>query len=241
MTATKAGSLLTPLMLSWVAMSIIGGRLLLKVSSRSMAICGFIVMTTGFIFLAAFGRLTPIYFLYFDLVLIGCGLGMTMLTLLIAVQQAVERHQLGSVTSLNQFSRAIGGAFGVAIMGAVLTAGLSSQLLRSANAPDSVLTAEQAASYASNPNALIDPAAKSILPPATLNILQEAMASAVRPVFWVGAGVCFMALLAALALPKKRRETGGSEAQDDCGETMLMAAQTTINARNQPVASDRTN
>ncbi|MEQ1605389.1 MAG: MDR family MFS transporter [Pyrinomonadaceae bacterium] len=240
MTATKAGSLLTPLMLSWVSMSIIGGRLLLKVGYRAMTICGFIVMTTGFIFLATFGRETPTYFLYVDLVLIGSGLGMTMLTLLIAVQQAVERHQLGSVTSLNQFSRAIGGAFGVAIMGAVLTAGLSNQLLRSANATDSVLTAEQAAGYASNPNALIDPAAKATLPPATLNVLQEAMASAVRPVFWVGVGACVMALLVAFALPKKRRETDEPDARDDCGETMLMAEQTTINARNQPAASDRT-
>ena len=240
MTATKAGSLLTPLMLSWVSMSIIGGRLLLKVGYRVMTLCGFAVLTTGFIFLANFGRQTPQYFLYIDLIMIGCGLGMTMLTLLIAVQQAVQRHQLGSVTSLNQFSRAIGGAFGVAIMGAVLTAGLGSQLLQSANAANSVLTPEQAASFASNPNALIDPAAKATLAPATLNVLQEAMAAAVRPVFWVGVVVCFMAFLTAFALPKKRNIPDEPEAQDDCGETMLMAEQTTINARNQPVASDKT-
>lgn len=240
MTATKAGSLLTPLMLSWVSMSIIGGRLLLKVGYRTITIIGFVIMTTGFIFLATVGRATPIYFLYVDLVLIGCGLGLTMLTLLIAVQQAVERHQLGSVTSLNQFSRAIGGAFGVAIMGAVLTAGLSNQLLKSAGGPDSVLTVDQAASFASNPNALIDPAAKASLEPATLNVLQEAMAAAVRPVFWVGGAVCALALVVAFALPKRRRETGEPEPSDDCGETMLMASQTTINARNQPVAADKT-
>lgn len=240
MTATQAGSLLTPLMLSWVTMSIIGGRVLLRVGYRPMTIGGFVVMTTGFVFLAMFGRQTPQYFLYFDLVLIGSGLGMTMLTLLIAVQQAVERPLLGSVTSLNQFSRAIGGAFGVAIMGAVLTAGLSSQLLRSANDASSVITPEQAAVYASNPNALIDPAARSTLPPATLNVLQEAMAAAVRPVFWVGVVVCFLALLVALALPKKGRAFDAPEAQEDCGESMLMAEHTTINARNQPVASDRT-
>jgi hypothetical protein len=70
-----------------------------------------------------FERETPRFWLYLDLVLIGAGLGLTMLTLLIAVQQAVERTKLGVATSLNQFSRAIGGAFGVAIMGAVLTAG----------------------------------------------------------------------------------------------------------------------
>lgn len=240
MTATQAGSLLTPLMLSWVSMSIIGGRLLLRVGYRVITICGFVVLTTGFVFLATFGRQTPAYFLYVDLILIGCGLGMTMLTLLIAVQQAVERHQLGSVTSLNQFSRAIGGAFGVAIMGAVLTAGLSNHLMRSAAGPGAVLTTEQAAAFASNPNALIEPAARASIPAATLEVLQEAMAAAVRPVFWVGVGVCLMALIVAFALPKRRHGTADPPADDDCGETMLMAEQTTINARNQPVATDKT-
>ena len=51
-----------------------------------------------------------------------------MLTLLIAVQQAVARAQLGIATSLNQFSRSIGGAVGVAVMGAVLSAGLARSL-----------------------------------------------------------------------------------------------------------------
>ncbi len=236
MTATKAGSLLTPLMLSWVMMSIIGGRLLLKVSYRTITLIGLVVMTTGFVMLAMFGRQTPQYFLYIDLVLIGSGLGLTMLTLLIAVQQAVERHQLGVATSLNQFSRAIGGAFGVAIMGAVLTAGLAAQLQSVATTPNSAITVEEAKAYASNPNDLIDPQARATTPPAKLNVLEEAMASAVRPVFWVGALVCVLALFVAFFLPSRRIDSETREVSDDCGESMLMAEQTTINARNQPRA-----
>ncbi len=125
MTATEAGSLLTPLMLSWVTMSVIGGRLLLRTNYRNITIAGFIVMAFGFVMLANFQRSTPMIWLYIDLVLVGAGLGLTMLTLLIAVQQAVSRAQLGIATSLNQFSRAIGGAFRLAVMGPVLTASLS--------------------------------------------------------------------------------------------------------------------
>ena len=51
-TATEAGSLLTPLMLSWVAMSIVGGRVLLKVGFRKMTLTGFVVLTIGFVFLS---------------------------------------------------------------------------------------------------------------------------------------------------------------------------------------------
>lgn len=236
MTATKAGSLLTPLMLSWVSMSIIGGRLLLRIGYRVITIAGFIIMTVGFVMMSSFGRETPQYLLYLDLVMIGSGLGLTMLTLLIAVQQAVDRHQLGVATSLNQFSRAIGGAFGVAIMGAVLTAGLGSQLNKAATVPGSSISAEQAAIYASNPNALIEPTARAALAPDVLTILQEAMAAAIHPVFWIGAAACFLALLICFLMPRRRAEAKRHEASEDCGETMLMAEQTTINARNQPSA-----
>lgn len=238
MTATKAGSLLTPLMLSWVTMSIIVGRVLLRIGYRIVTIAGFVIMTGGFVLLSTFGRETPPYLLYLDLVLIGTGLGLTMLTLLIAVQQAVDRRQLGVATSLNQFSRAIGGAVGVAIMGALLTSGLSSQLKASAAVPNSPITVEQATAFASNPNALIEPAARAALPIETLAVLQNAMAAAVHPVFWFAAGVCLLALFVAIFLPRRHQHAGEPEPAEDCGETMIMAEQTTINARNQPSIED---
>ncbi len=237
-TATEAGSLLTPLMLSWVSMSIIGGRVLLKVGFRTMTLTGFIVLTVGFIFLSMFQRDTPRVWLYVDLALIGAGLGLTMLTLLIAVQQAVERTKLGVATSLNQFSRAIGGAFGVAIMGAFLTAGLATQLNQVAQNGNTSLTIEQAAEFAANPNALIDPQAKASLPPEILDILQEAMAVSVHKVFWVGAILSFLAFLVALFLPKQPLGEEVHKSDADAGEKMFMAEQTTINARNQPQAKE---
>ncbi|MDQ3181400.1 MAG: MFS transporter, partial [Acidobacteriota bacterium] len=228
LTATQAGSLLTPLMLSWVLMSTIGGRVLLKVGFRPLAIAGFVVLTAGFIFLALFQRETPRFWLYIDLIFVGAGLGMTMLTLLIAVQQAVERHQLGIATSLNQFSRAIGGAFGVAIMGAFLTAGLAVQLNKIARGGNANLSIEQAAAYASNPNALIDPQAKATLAPEILEVLQQAMAVSIHRVFWVGAVLSFLALLVALFLPKRGDISETYKTDENRGEKMLVAEQTTI-------------
>lgn len=232
-TATQAGSLLTPLMLSWITMSIIGGRLLLKTGYRAITIAGFIIMTIGFVLLALFQRETSRTWLYFDLILIGAGLGLTMLTLLIAVQQAVERTKLGVATSLNQFSRAIGGALGVAVMGAVLTAGLTNQLQSVAARGDSNLTMQQATELAANPNALIDPAAKASLSEETLIILEDALTTSIHKVFWVGALMSLMALLVACFLPKQSREDM-HKTDDQAGEKTIMAQQTTINRRNQP-------
>jgi EmrB/QacA subfamily drug resistance transporter len=233
-TATEAGSLLTPLMLSWVLMSVVGGRILLKVGYRNISIVGFIILTVGFVLLALFQPETPMFWLYFDLVLIGAGLGLTMLTLLIAVQQAVDRTKLGVATSLNQFSRAIGGAFGVAIMGAFLTAGLATQLYNAANSGQTNLTDDQAAAFAANPNALIDPQAKSAIAPEILEILQQAMAVSIHRIFWIGAILSALALLVILLLPKRTEEPSLHRTDGNAGEKMLMAEQTTINARNQP-------
>jgi hypothetical protein len=62
--------------------------------------------------------------LFVDVGLMGAGLGFALFALLLAVQHAVLRTELGVATSLNQFARTIGGAAGVALMGAMLTAGL---------------------------------------------------------------------------------------------------------------------
>ncbi|HEX8291050.1 MAG TPA: MDR family MFS transporter [Pyrinomonadaceae bacterium] len=240
-TATEAGSLLTPLMLSWVGLSIIGGRLLLKVGYRPTTLAGLFLLTLGFALLSSFQRTTPRVWLYFDLVLIGAGLGLTMLTLLIAVQQAVGRAQLGIATSLNQFSRSIGGAVGVAVMGAVLSAGLASHLQSFARAGAGGLTPERAAELASNPNALIEPEARAALSPQVLDELQESMAAAIHNVFWTGTALAALALLAAFWLPRRGASGVAPPDEEACraeaGERMVMAEFTTLEPEEEPVAS----
>ncbi|HKG12534.1 MAG TPA: MFS transporter, partial [Pyrinomonadaceae bacterium] len=240
-TATEAGSLLTPLMLSWVGLSIIGGRLMLRVGYRAMTVAGLAVLTLGFVLLSNYQRATPRVWLYVDLVLIGAGLGMTMLTLLIAVQQAVSRAQLGVATSLNQFSRSIGGAVGVAIMGAVLTAGLASHLQSAARAGTGHLTEERAAELASNPNALIDPEARASLTPEVLDTLQDAMARSIQKVFWVGTALAALALLVSLWLPRAGAPGVEPPTEDTCcaetGERMVIAEFATLEPEDEPVAA----
>ncbi len=228
--ATEAGSLLTPLMLAWVSMSIAGGRLLPRFGYRTISIVGFFVLTLGFVLLSMFERGTGRFFLYADLALIGAGLGLTMLTLLIAVQQAVEKTELGVATSLNQFSRSIGGAVGVAIMGAVLSAGLAANLLKTANGGSGVLSIAQAESFAANPQALIDPQAQSQLPATALDALRAAMAAAIHKVFWVCAVLSALSLFVILFLPRSSmgRETAEPSQSDistseQSGEQMALA------------------
>ena len=239
--ATEAGSLLTPLMLSWVGLSIVGGRLLLKVGYRPTSIVGFALLTLGFALLSNFERDTRRLWLYVDLVMIGAGLGLTMLTLLIAVQQAVPRSQLGIATSLNQFSRSIGGAVGVAVMGAVLSAGLASHLNEVAQRGGSALTPERAAELSANPNALIEPQARATLPEGALDALQESFAAAIHKVFWVGTALAALAMLVAFWLPRTSDDTFKTPSEEACcaetGERMMIAELATLDPEHEPAAT----
>ncbi len=121
-TARQAGAVLTPLLLGWVSMSIVTGRLLPRVGFRPFILGGLTCVTVGFVGLSLVGVGTPMWRMHLDLGLMGIGMGMTTLSLLLAVQGTVAREQLGVATSLAQFTRSIGGAIGVAVMGAVVAA-----------------------------------------------------------------------------------------------------------------------
>lgn len=225
--ATTAGSFLTPLMLAWVSASIVGGRLLIRLGSRPLVLAGLVALTGGFAMLTAATRRTPMVWLVVELVVIGIGLGLTMLTLLISVQHAVPRAQLGIATSLNQFFRSIGGAMGVALLGAVMTAGLGANLRRAAALPDAAITPAQAVTLWSNPSALVSPAARARITPRALDLLQESLAKSIRSVFGASTLLAGLALIAAFFLPHDR--PGREE-----GEKYVMAEMTVLDAENEP-------
>ncbi len=123
-TATQAGSAMTPLLLGWVAMSLIAGRLLLRFGYRPLILTGLSIVSCGFVGLLSVTRASSLAGLYVFVGLIGVGMGTAMLSLMLALQNAVPRSHLGIATSLSAFTRSIGGAIGVAVMGAVVAAAL---------------------------------------------------------------------------------------------------------------------
>lgn len=234
-TATEAGSLLTPLMLSWVSMSIIGGPLLLRVGYRPMVLTGMAAITAAFAIFWTFGRTTPRLWLIADLALLGAGLGLTMLTLLLAVQHSVRRELLGIATSLNQFSRSIGGAVGVAAMGALLALGLHANIVNAARESGGILPVERAVRLADNPTALIDPSAREGIGPEALVVLQDSLIESLRPVFLLGGVFAFLGLIVTfLWLPAGigRRDVAAAD-----GERMVMAEMTTMDPESEPEGS----
>lgn len=236
-TATEAGSLLTPLLLSWVVMGIIGARFLLRVGFRRVAIAGLTLMTIGLAALSTSSQSTPRLLLLSELGVIGSGLGLTVLTLIMATQQAVVRTQLGLVTSLSQFSRSIGGAMGVAVMGVVLSSSLTSLIMAMVGKVEG-LTLEQAAQLAAHPNALIETSAGTTLSAPVMTALKTALASSLNNVFWLCTAFALLGLFAVFWLPRTMSEPVAESCTIETGERMLMAELTTIDPEHEPSSTE---
>ncbi len=117
--ATRAGLVLTPFVLGWVTMSILSARLVLKIGYRVVVLAGMVCLTLSFLLLTRWDASLTTLVAVRDAIFGGMGMGLTMVPMLIAVQSAVPRADLGIATSLTQFFRSVGGAVGVALMGAV--------------------------------------------------------------------------------------------------------------------------
>jgi EmrB/QacA subfamily drug resistance transporter len=120
MSATAAGFVLTPFVLGWVAMSIVSARLVLRVGYRTPVVCGMACLATAFLLLSRWAPGLTQLLAMRDALMGGVGMGLTFVPMLIAVQSAVPRSDLGAATSMTQFFRTIGGAVGLSVMGAVM-------------------------------------------------------------------------------------------------------------------------
>ena len=203
--ATQAGITLTPMLLGWVAASIIGTRLMLIAGYRRLALIGMVSFTLGAFLMSRAGMDSSRMSLMVFVALMGIGMGLSIPSFLIAVQTSVERRQLGTATSTLQFSRSIGGTLGVSVMGAALSARLASNLSASGLDPELV-------------RQLLDP-----LPGAQVVIgegVRFAMADAIHLVFVIAFAAAALAMVTVFFTPRtelkdRAREAGPSPVSTD--------------------------
>jgi EmrB/QacA subfamily drug resistance transporter len=175
----EAGAAIAPMSLGWPVASVIAGRILLRVGFRWVVAAGAMLLTLGAITLAARPAGAGVVWVGLSSAVVGAGLGAISTPILIVIQSSVPWDQRGSATALNQFSRTIGGAVGVAGLGILLLARLRSEAARLGLAP----------SAAANP-----------LHPGSGSISRVLLAAGLEPVFWVIVGLAAATLAATLAI-----------------------------------------
>lgn len=118
--ATQSGTIMTPMMISMIITSIIGGQVVYKVGIKPQIVTGMLIMAAGLFLLTTIDMGTSKLVATSYMAVIGIGLGFVMPTVTLALQESFSKQELSVVTSSNQFFRSIGGTLGITILGAVM-------------------------------------------------------------------------------------------------------------------------
>ncbi len=224
-TATEAGLKLIPFMIGIVSTSIYSGKAITKHGYyKRFPIIGTVVMTIGIFFMSTLTATTPFWQLSVYSILVGAGLGLSMQTIVIALQNSVDYKDMGVATSSNTFFRSLGSVFGTALFGAILTNRLGHYLIVGR---DELAAANPTASLSFNESDIEkikqNTSAIAQLPPEAQTTALDAFVNSFQVVFLMAAPITALGFLLALFLRETPLRTNKDYAvarEESAGEAM---------------------
>ncbi|WIG59893.1 MAG: putative MFS-type transporter [Ktedonobacterales bacterium] len=241
--ATNSGVVLTPMMLGFMASSLIGGQLLSRTGRyKILALVGFAVATVGMLLLSRMTLATTNGELVRNMIITGLGIGVMMSLFTIVVQNAFPLRQIGEVTATLSFFRSMGGTIGLAVLGSVLTNTFTSDVQAKIPAPLKPFVSAgqltQLGQKSQGGGSASLQAHLAQLGPQGLELMRQlelavksSFASAISEVFIIGAAMMALAFVVTFFLreiPLRKSHKPSADA----------AAQTTDGAIEQPVIAD---
>lgn len=194
MDPAKAGLMLAPMTGGLIVTSFLGGRAVSRTGRYKMlTVAGLGAATLSFlVVMIAATTGGGIGVIEISLIALGSGFGLVMPNLVVALQNAVEPREMGAATATAAFFRQLGGTFGVAMSGAIMTAGLGG------------LHAEKWAGMARGGRSLMEQGIQQIaaLPPAQKDLVIAAYRHAISTTFLAGSVIIGLAFVLVLFLPE---------------------------------------
>ena len=190
----RAGLMLAPMTGGVVVSSFIGGRLVSRTGKyKIFPVVGLAAATLSFfavMWAAKAGASVAV--IEVSLIVLGTGFGLVMPNLMVAIQNAVDTRELGSATATSAFFRSLGGTFGVAMSGAIMTAQLRG------------MHADKLTAAGPGARALVEQGIQQIaqLPQAQKDIVIAVYRHAISTTFLVGSLITAMAFALVLFLPE---------------------------------------
>ncbi|WP_428983201.1 MDR family MFS transporter [Phytohabitans maris] len=232
-TPTRSGLLMLPMMAGVIVTSVLSGRAMSRIGRyKWFPVAGSAVLTAGMLLFTQLHVDTSLWLAFGYMVVIGVGLGLCMQSLVLAVQNAVDLRDLGAGTSAATFFRSLGGSFGVAILGAVLSSRLGSELAERLPGAVSRLTPEQAARFEASGGAsnfsINEPAVIRALPEPLREAIQFAFVDALQVVFLIAGLVAILAVLVTLAMPDRELRGAAPVTGEESATDAEARAQTMI-------------
>jgi EmrB/QacA subfamily drug resistance transporter len=196
---TTSGLMLLPIMVGLFTASITSGQIIARIGRyKIFPIIGTALMTVGMWLFSTLTVHTSFMVTSAFMVLTGFGLGLVMQVLILAVQNGVDYKDLGTATSLAAFFRSMGGAFGTALLGAVLNDRLIGNLTRALPLAARSHVPEIARQIVGSPAQL------KLLPATIHTAATVAYVHTIDTVFLIATPVVAVAFLLSLALPEIR-------------------------------------
>jgi EmrB/QacA subfamily drug resistance transporter len=192
---TESGLALLPMVAGLFTTSISSGQLVTRTGRYKIyPILGAAVTGIALLLLSTLAVDTPYWVLAVYFFVFGAGLGLTLQIVVTAVQNAVERRDMGAATSSVTFFRSMGAAFGTAIFGAVLTNRLAHYL--AASSGGSLPTGTDVSEMANNVQAI------QRLPAELHAIVVDAWVKALHDVFLTAVPILAVAFVVAFFIPE---------------------------------------
>jgi MFS family permease len=190
----RAGLMLAPMTGGVVVASFLGGRIVSRTGRyKILPVVGLAAATLAFLaVMRAAVAGASIGFTEVSLVILGMGFGLVMPNLMVAIQNAVLPVELGAATAASAYFRSLGGTFGVAVSGAIMTTQLQA------------LHTEKWAGMAREGRSLLEQGIQQIeqLPAVEKEMVIGAYRHAISTTFLLGSMVIALAFLLVLFLPE---------------------------------------
>jgi EmrB/QacA subfamily drug resistance transporter len=203
-TPTASGLELLPMVAGMLTTFIWSGRYISRTGHyKIFPIAGTALLALGLYLLSLLGPATPYSTVAIYMVFVGLGMGLSMQVVVMAAQNAVPYSQLGVATSTVTFTRTIGGAFGVSLLGAVFSDRLLHQLLSHATAAQLKLIS--GGSVTANPTQI------QHLPLAQRTLFLDSFSHALSMVFLVAVPFAVVAFFLSLIMKEIPLATSSNE------------------------------
>jgi EmrB/QacA subfamily drug resistance transporter len=200
MSPSVSGLMTMPMVLGLMTSSIIAGQIVTRTGRwKVFPVVGMVSVTVAMGMLAGLTVDTGRLYIGVGLALLGIGLGLSIQTLVLAAQNAVPRNDMAAATASATYFRSLGGAVGVAALGAVLTNRLADELAGLMARAHIALPASGGGGGGGGIG-LGTPDAINQLPPELRDLVLIAFSRAQGTVFLVAVPVAALAVVAVLLL-----------------------------------------
>ena len=200
MSPTQSGLAMLPMIVGLFSTSIAAGRMMTRNGRyKIFPILGSAVVVVGLLLLSQLTATSPYWFAALSMNVMGAGLGFTMQVLVTSVQNSVDRGDIGVATSSVTFFRQMGGSFGTALFGAILSSRLAVHIADAMrDAPKgAVAGAGKVGDVANNVQAI------KALPEPVHSLITGAFASSLHDMFLTAVPIVMVAFVIALFLKEK--------------------------------------